>query len=131
MRRSILNSIGLTLLIFLVMGTSVGCVGRIAKTSAELDESDTGPFPADYEKIVTIWLERNMRNVSSVDNVTVDRPVPGYFDMPRIPITGITYGWTTEAKCWPTTRAGLSMGSVSYAFLLRDGKVVHSRKLVR
>ena len=131
MTRRLRTAVGLTLLGLLIAGTTVGCVGRIGETSAELDESQTGPFPDDYQNIVTRWFERNLRNVSKVDNVTVERPVPGYFDTPRIPITGTTYGWSTEASCWPTTRAGLPMGSVYYSLLLRNGKVVHSRKLLR
>lgn len=95
-------------------------------TGAAVTAEEAGPFPEDYETIVRRWAVRELSRLSSIDEVSVPRPTPGFWERKGLGADTVT-GWVTRADISGRDRAGLATGRVTYQLLIRDGEVVESR----
>jgi hypothetical protein len=106
------------------------CVTRIGTTDPAEASDAAGPFPDGYEAIVRRWLEKEIRVLAQIEEFAVERPVRGFST--GAPIFGSrTDGWRTSVRAAGRDSVGMSTGAISYALLLRDGKVVEHQKLLR
>ena len=113
----------LPLLVFLGFGLACHTIGpALSERSSAL----AGPYPDDFREIVLEWIETDFFDVAGVRNLEVSQPTPGFakgiFDSePR-------YGWFSRVVFRGTDGLGTSTGKLFYSVLIREGRVVASRK---
>lgn len=116
---------GLALSIVGLLAFALGCQ-TIGPALTDRSSAKAGPYPDDYREIVLEWIETDFFDVAGVRNLEVSRPMPGLakglFDRePR-------YGWFSRVVFRGTDGLGTSTGKLFYSVLIREGRVVASRK---
>ena len=109
----------------LVTAIALGCQ-TIGPALPDRSSAKAGPYPDDYREIVLEWIETDFFDLAGVRNLEVSQPMPGVakglFDRePR-------YGWFSRVVFRGTDGLGTSTGKLFYSVLIREGRVVASRK---
>ena len=84
-----------------------------------------GPFPHDYETIVTEWLKGHVLNGPTIKDVTMTQPHRGQVWVGRL-YGGAAYGWKTCVWYDVQDRDGKYTGLKQYTVLLRDDAVAYA-----
>ena len=111
------------LLLLAVLGTACISVGPTLSREAG---GAAGPFPDDYREVVRYWIDTELMDTSSVTDLQLTKPVPGVSK--SLLFGKQKYGWFMRATFKPRDSLGVSKGKSRYALLIRDNRVVASKK---
>jgi hypothetical protein len=91
--------------------------------SADTKSADTeryGPYPTNYNEIVTKWLETQLIDAESAHIEWNGEPKPANLGTNDKPL----YGYLVNFKINARNRFGTYTGMQSHGVLIRDGKVI-------
>lgn len=97
----------------------------LAACSAAPNPPDYGPFPDNYQDIVTNWLHAHRPNVESMRGLTTTKPVDDRVWVGNM-YGGFTYGWKTCVTYDIKNAYGEYTGPKSFTFLLKNGELAHA-----
>ena len=108
-----------------LLGFGLACQ-TIGPALTERSSAKAGPHPDDVREIVLEWIETDFFDIAGVRNLEVSRPTPGFAKglLDREP----QYGWFSRVVFRGTDGLGTSTGKLFYSVLIREGRVVASRK---
>jgi hypothetical protein len=98
-------------------------VCAVRNLSAETNTPDTelyGPYPTNYEEIVTQWLQTQLIDAESAHIEWNGEPKPANLGTKDKPL----YGYLVNFKINARNRFGTYTGMQNHGVLIRDGKVV-------
>lgn len=109
----------------IVLGLCLACE-TIGPALSERASAQAGPYPSDYRETVLEWIETDFFDIARVRNLEVSNPTPGFAKglFNREP----RYGWYARVVFRGTDGLGTSTGKLFYSVLLREDKVIASRK---
>lgn len=84
-----------------------------------------GPFPHDYETIVTNWLKGHVYNGPTIRFLQMTQPGRGQVWVGKL-YGGVAYGWKTCVAYDVQDRDGKYVGIKRYTILLRDNDVAYA-----
>jgi hypothetical protein len=84
-----------------------------------------GPFPNDYEAVVTAWLKGHVYNGPTIKDLTITKPHQGQVWVGKL-YGGAAYGWKTCVFYDVQNRDGKYTGIKNYTVMLRDGAVAYA-----
>ncbi|MFP8873295.1 MAG: hypothetical protein VCB42_01900 [Myxococcota bacterium] len=117
------SRVGVALL--LVLGVCAGCAS-VGPTLSREAERAAGPFPGDYREVVRYWIDTELGDISSVTGLRVTKPVPGT-SKPAL-FGRQKFGWFVRVTFRPRDTLGAAKGRARYGLLIRDRRIIASRK---
>ena len=111
--------------LILVLAVCLGCAS-VGPTLSREAERAAGPFPDDYREVVRYWIDTELGDISSVTGLRVTKPVPGT-SKPAL-FGRQKFGWFVRTTFKPRDTLGAPKGKMSYGLLIREGRVIVSRK---
>ena len=112
----------------LLLLAALGCMS-IGPVYSQGESHQTGPFPEDYIEITYSWIENDFAAITRIRSLDMTTPVPGVakevFGREEM------HGWYSKVTLRGSDGSGALTGRLFFAILIKDEKVVASRKLVR
>ena len=110
---------------WILLGFGLACQ-TIGPALTERSGAKAGPYPDDFREIVLEWIETDFFDIAGVRNLEISQPTPGIAKglLDREP----RYGWFSRVVFRGTDGLGTSTGKLFYSVLIREGRVVASRK---
>ncbi len=88
--------------------------------------ADYGTYPADYEAVVTVYMEKTLKDPESVRYREFSKPRKEHI-ITNIDAKEATYGYSVCVLVNAKNSYGGYTGNHQYWFFLRDGKIVRSQ----
>ena len=87
--------------------------------------ADYGPYPGNYENVITEWLKGHVYNGPTIKDLTMTEPHQGQVWVGRL-YGGVAYGWKSCVAYDVQDRDGKYTGIKYYSVMLRDGAVAYA-----
>ena len=110
------------LVILLALGAAGALPAQTGALEVGADPKLHGPYPANYQEIVTNWLQTVLVDGPSAQIEWLSGPKPG--TMPEKKNGNALFGYLVEFKLNSRNRFGAYTGMQKKTVLIRDGQIV-------
>lgn len=97
------------------------CASQI--TPEELDAADPGPYPDNYQTIVTNGMTKYLFDPYSAQYQFIGEPVKSGVRKPPLLGGGVVFGWGGQVLINSKNRMGGYVGFKPYYYIIRDGRL--------
>jgi hypothetical protein len=113
-----------TVLLFVVMLLiASGCV-RVSPQGRELVRADVGPYPSDYQAMVSMWLKTNLKDPYSVMDLQMTSPVEDRYWGGLLITGGYISAYRSCVRYNAKNSFGAYVGLRTYSFWMKDNRVI-------
>jgi hypothetical protein len=115
----------LALLLSVVLAAPILALAQVGSLEVGADPKLHGPFPTNYQEIITNWLQTALVDPKSAQIEWLTVPKPG--SMPEKKHGDPLFGYLVEFKLNSRNRFGAYTGMQKKTVLIHDGQVIKTK----
>jgi hypothetical protein len=115
----------LALLLAVVLAAPMLALAQVGSLDLGADPKLHGPYPTNYQEIITTWLETVLVDPKSAQIEWLTVPKPG--SMPEKKNGNPLFGYLVEFKLNSRNRFGVYTGKQKKTVLIHDGQVIKTK----